>query len=56
MFNLFKKDPVQKLHKKYLKLMEEARDLQRKGDIQAFARKSAEAETVMQEIEDLKKT
>lgn len=55
MFNLFKKDPVQKLRKQYEKALVEARDLQRKGDIKAFAQKSAEAEALMQEIERIQK-
>ncbi|MEQ8705822.1 MAG: DUF6435 family protein [Phaeodactylibacter sp.] len=54
MFGLFKKDPVKKLEKQYLKLMEEAMQIQRSGDIKAYAEKSAEAERVAQEIEDLK--
>ena len=54
MFGLFKKDPVKKLEKKYLKLMEEAMAIQRGGDIKAYAEKSAEAEEVAKEIEALK--
>lgn len=54
MFGLFKKDPVKKLEKKYLKLMEEAMEIQRGGDIKAYAEKSAEAEKVAEEIEKLK--
>lgn len=53
MFNLFKKDPTRKLRKQYQQKLEEARDLQRKGDIQAYAQKTAEAEALMQEIERL---
>jgi hypothetical protein len=55
MFGLFKKDPVKKLEKEYLKLMEEAMQIQRSGDIKAFAAKSAEAEEVAKKIEELKK-
>lgn len=54
MFGLFKKDPVKKLEKKYLKLMEEAMAIQRGGDIKAYAQKAAEAEEVAKEIEALK--
>jgi hypothetical protein len=54
MFGLFKKDPIKKLEKQYLRLMEEARNIQRGGDIKAFAAKSAEAEEVAKEIERLK--
>jgi hypothetical protein len=53
MFHWFKSDPLKKLRKQYDDKMLEARDLQRKGDIQAFAQKSAEAEAIMQEIERL---
>ena len=54
MFGLFKKDPIKKLEKKYLKLMEEAMQIQRGGDIKAYAEKSAEAERVAEESEELK--
>ena len=55
MFGLFKKDPIKQLEKKYLKLMEEAMQIQRGGDIKAYAQKAAEAEKVAEEIEELKK-
>lgn len=56
MFGLFgKKDPTKKLQKQYMKLMEEATELQRKGDIQGYAKKSEEAEKLMEEIEEMKK-
>jgi hypothetical protein len=55
MFGLFKKDPVKQLEKKYLKLMEEAMNIQRSGDIKGYAKKAAEAEEVAKEIEELKK-
>ncbi len=50
MFNLFKKDPAKELEKKYQKLMEEAMQLQRKGDIKGYAAKVAEAEEVQKAI------
>jgi len=53
MFGLFKKDPVKKLEKKYEKLLEEAMNLQRGGDIKGYAAKMAEAEEVQKEIEKL---
>lgn len=37
-----------------MKLMEEAMEIQRGGDIKAYAQKSAEAEKVAEEIERLK--
>lgn len=54
MFGLFKKDPVKKLEKEYLKLMEEAMRIQRSGDIKAYSAKVAEAEEVQKKIEALK--
>ncbi|MCO6477381.1 MAG: Lacal_2735 family protein [Phaeodactylibacter sp.] len=54
MFGLFKKDPVKKLEKQYLKLMEEAMRIQRSGDIKAYSAKVAEAEEVQKKIEELK--
>jgi hypothetical protein len=53
MFGLFKKDPIKALEKKYQKLMEEAMQIQRSGDIKGYAAKMAEAEEVQQEIEKL---
>lgn len=53
MFGLFKKDPIKALEKKYQKLMEEAMQIQRSGDIKGYAAKVAEAEEVQQEIERL---
>jgi len=55
MFNFFKADPIKKLRKQYEQKMLEARDLQRKGDIKAFAAKTAEAEAIMEEMERLSK-
>ncbi len=53
MFGFFKKDPAAELTKKYQKLMEEAMQLQRKGDIKGYAAKVAEAERVQDELEKL---
>jgi hypothetical protein len=55
MFGLFKKkDEKALLQQKYEKLMQEARDIQRSGDMKAFALKSAEAEKVMDLIVAMK--
>ena len=54
MLSLFKKDPLKKLNKQYQKLMEEARDIQRSGDLKLYAKKIEEAEKVAQLIEKLK--
>ena len=51
MFGLFRKDPAKKLEKEYQKLMVEAMQLQRKGDIKGYAQKIAEAEALYQKPE-----
>jgi len=53
MFSFLKKDPVKKLNRQYQKLMEEARDIQRSGDLKLYARKIEEAEAVAKQIEEL---
>ncbi|MCB0589220.1 MAG: Lacal_2735 family protein [Phaeodactylibacter sp.] len=54
MFGLFKKDPVKKLERQYLKLMEEAMRIQRSGDIKSYSAKVAEAEEIQKRIDELK--
>ena len=46
--------PTRSLEREYGKLLREARDLQRKGDIPAFAKKTREAEEVRQKLERLR--
>ena len=53
MFGLFRKDPSRKLQKKYDKLMEEF-FLLSKTNRRLADKKYAEAEEVMQQLEDLK--
>ncbi|MEY4106773.1 MAG: hypothetical protein RL181_1115 [Bacteroidota bacterium] len=55
MFNFFKKDPIAELSKQYEKLMQEAMQLQRKGDIKGYAAKVAEAEAIQDRIEQMHK-
>ena len=55
MLKFFKKDPIKKLEKEYLKLMEEAMNIQRGGDIKAYALKVAEAEEIQKQIDKLRK-
>lgn len=50
MFGLFKKNPVKELEKKHQRLLEEAMNLQRNGDLKGYAAKLSEAEVVMDEI------
>lgn len=53
MFGLFKNRSLQKLQQQYNLKLEEARDLQRYGDIVAFAQKTAEAEEIRIQLEQL---
>lgn len=54
MFGLFKKkDPVEAMQAKYAKLMEEAMNLQRNGDIRTAATKTAEADELLKQIDAL---
>ncbi len=53
MFGLFGGGEKKKLEKKYQKLLEEARDLQRKGDIKAYAIKSEEADKIADQLKSL---
>ena len=47
-------DPIRALEREYGKILVEARDLQRKGDIPLFAKKTAEAEEIRKKIEQLR--
>ena len=53
MFGFFKKDPVKKLKKEYLQLMEKARDIQRNGDVKQASLIYEEAEAIAQKMEEL---
>ena len=53
MFSIFKKDPKKELQNKYEKLMKDAVDAQRKGDIETYSILSAKADEVAQEIDAL---
>ena len=54
MFGLFKKDPTKKLEKEYERLMEKARDIQRSGDLKAYAKLIEESETILSKIDALR--
>ncbi len=56
MFGLFKKDPTKKLQKQYEYLLLVALRLQRKGDIMGYSMKTQEAESIREQIEQIKKT
>ena len=53
MFGMFKSNPVAKLEKQYAKLLEQARDIQRNGDVVAASAKTAEAEAIRVRIEEI---
>lgn len=50
----WKKDPKKKLQKEYENAMAEAMELQRSGKIPEFAKKTAEAESILKEIQSMK--
>ena len=54
MFGLFKKDPIKKLEKNYLALMEKAMEIQRSGDLKHYARLIEESEMIQMKIQELK--
>lgn len=54
MFGLFKKDPVKKLEKEYEQLMTKARDVQRSGDLRAYAVMIEESESILAKIDELR--
>lgn len=55
MFGLFKKkDPAAKLQKEYETMLEKARDIQRSGDLRAYARIMEESEELWKKIEAIR--
>ena len=55
LFGLFKQDPIKKLEKQYAQLMEQAMQIQRSGDLKAYAVKIQEAEAVLAQLEAARK-
>ncbi len=51
--SFFKNNQIKKLEKKHAKLLEEAMQAQRRGDIQGYAKLTAEAEEVYQQIQGM---
>lgn len=47
-------NPTRRLERQYDKILKEARNLQRSGDIPAFAKKTKEAEDIRKKIDNLK--
>ena len=56
MFNLFKKDPVEKLNQEYAKILEQAMNAQRNGNIELYSELSQKAEEIGKKIDELKST
>ena len=50
MFSLFSKNPSKKLEKEYRKVLKDARDIQRSGDLRLYATKMEEAEEIAKKI------
>lgn len=55
MFGLFRRDPCKKLEAEYRRLLEQARDLQRNGDIRGYAAIMSQAEDVAQQIDAMRR-
>lgn len=51
MFKLFNRNPGARIQRQYARLMKEAANLQRKGDIKGYASKVAEAEALLSTME-----
>ena len=54
MFRLFKKDPLKKLEKEINLKLEKARDIQRSGDIKAYALLMGEIDDMQQKLDALR--
>ena len=54
MFGFLKANPEKKLQEKYEKLLLEAMQFQRKGDIKSYSMITAEAEAVKEELDKLR--
>lgn len=53
MFAFLKSDPTKKLKKRHSLLLEQAMQVQRKGEIRTYSQLTAEAEQVSDEIQNL---
>ena len=54
MFSFFKKNPTQELQKQYAAIMEKAMQVQRSGDLKAYAKLIDESEEILKKIDTLK--
>ena len=55
MFGFGSGNKLRKLRKKYHRKLEEARDIQRKGDMKAYALAMDESEVIAKQIQELEK-
>ncbi len=55
MLNFFRSDPIKKLNKEYLAIMEKAMNAQRAGDIRLYSELSEQANVKLEAIEQLEK-
>ena len=53
MLNLFRRNPIKKLEAEYARKLEEARDVQRNGDIVGYSRIMAEANEILTRIREI---
>lgn len=53
MFSFFKSDPAKKLKKKRSQLLKDAVNVQRSGDLKAYARMMDEVDKIEKQIEEL---
>lgn len=53
MFGLFKSDPLKKYRKEYNKVLQDAMNAQRSGDIRLYSELSTEADQIYQKIKSL---
>lgn len=56
MFGFLQSSPEKKLQKQYEKLLQQAMQLQRNGDIKSYSMTIAEAEKVLANVDKLKKS
>lgn len=56
MFNLFKSDPVKKLKAQHTRMLEEAVQIQRSGDLKKYAFHMEAIDKLEKQLEDLQKS
>ncbi|MEQ3692966.1 MAG: DUF6435 family protein [Thalassolituus sp.] len=53
MFSFFKSDPIKKLKKQHLALLEQAMQYQRNGDIKTYSKLMSEADELDKKIQEI---